>query len=154
MRFLADMGIAISVVEWLRDQGHDARFAGCRTDFRAGSGRCRRRSALSHPAPTYRDVKHKRLQAVSGHSASPQAPNMRQDRAALQAPGIPGSNPLTSRSSWLDRLLAQLACSICSSSRLGLSCSRDHCNPGQNCGLNKLPNYARPESRQMLFSRR
>ena len=24
MRFLADMGVAISVVEWLRDQGHDA----------------------------------------------------------------------------------------------------------------------------------
>jgi predicted nuclease of predicted toxin-antitoxin system len=24
MRFLADMGVAIRVVEWLRDQGHDA----------------------------------------------------------------------------------------------------------------------------------
>lgn len=24
MRFLADMGVAISVVEWLRNQGHDA----------------------------------------------------------------------------------------------------------------------------------
>jgi predicted nuclease of predicted toxin-antitoxin system len=25
MRFLADMGVAIRVVEWLRDEGYDAR---------------------------------------------------------------------------------------------------------------------------------
>ena len=37
MRFLADMGVSLSIVEWLRSEGHMAVLANCSTDFEAGA---------------------------------------------------------------------------------------------------------------------